>query len=145
VSTIWTPSGEHRPEPDDQGTPSGLIGGTPVGGPVAGDAMTADEAAMAEELARMSEELVLAPVADVVANHAVGLWQLAILHLAAAGAAKAGQPAPLDADAHLDRAGLAIDAFGALVDGLGARLAPHDEALRDALAQLRLTYVEARA
>ena len=71
-------------------------------------------------------------MADIVANHAVGLWQLAIVHLA-----------PEDeSPPSLDEARLAIDAHGGLVDGLGDRLGPHEEPLRDALAQLRLAFVQ---
>ena len=86
---------------------------------------------------RARAELAAVPVADIVANHAVGLWQLAILHLMPEPGPD-GQPGP----PRLAEAGLAIDALGALVDGLGGRLAPHDEALRGALSQLRLAYVE---
>ena len=42
-------------------------------------------------------------------------------------------------------AGLAIDALGALVDTLGDRLGPHHEALREAVTQLRLAFVELSA
>jgi hypothetical protein len=42
----------------------------------------------------------------------------------------------------LAQAGLAIDALAALVEGLGERLAPNDEPLRQVLAQLRLAFVE---
>jgi hypothetical protein len=48
-----------------------------------------------------------------------------------------GTPAP----PRLADASLAIDAFAALVEGLGDRLGPHEEAMRDALSQLRLAYV----
>jgi len=82
-------------------------------------------------------ELASVPVTDIVANHAVGLWQLALLHLMPDPGSD-GSPTP----PRLAEASLAIDALGALVDGLGARLAPHDEALREALSQLRLAYVE---
>jgi len=51
-------------------------------------------------------------------------------------------PDGLPGPPRLDEAQLAIDALGALVDGLGERLAPHDETLRDALSQLRLAYVQ---
>ena len=71
---------------------------------------------------RARAELAAMPVADIVANHAVGLWQLAVLHLMP-DPDPDGQPA----EPRLDEAGLAIDALGALVDGLGDRLAPHDE------------------
>jgi hypothetical protein len=42
----------------------------------------------------------------------------------------------------LAEAGLAIDALGALVDTLGDRLAPNDVTLREAVAQLRLAFVQ---
>ena len=45
----------------------------------------------------------------------------------------------------LAEASLAIDALGALVDALGDRLAPHHEALREAVTQLRLAFVELSA
>jgi hypothetical protein len=90
-----------------------------------------------EELLRARAELAAIPVADIVANHAIGLQQLAVIHLL---------PDP-DADGNpgeprLAEAGLAIDALGALVDTLGERLAPHDEALREVLSQLRMAFVE---
>ena len=49
-----------------------------------------------------------------------------------------GSPTP----PRLAEASVAIDALAALVETLGDRLAPHDLALRDALAQLRLAYVQ---
>ena len=82
-------------------------------------------------------ELAAVPVADIVANHAVGLWELAILHLS---------PDPLPdgrpSRPRMDEAGLAIDALAAMVDTLGPRLAPHDEMLREAVTQLRLAFVQ---
>jgi len=77
-------------------------------------------------------ELASTPVADVIANHAIGLWQLAVLHLAP----EEGQAV------RLDEAGLAIDAMAAIVEGLGDRLGESAEPLRDALAQLRVAYVQ---
>jgi hypothetical protein len=77
------------------------------------------------------------PVEDIIANHAVGLWQLAVLHLSPDPAPDGSLVLP-----RLPEAGLAIDALGALVDTLGARLAPHDETLREALTQLRLAFVQ---
>ncbi len=68
---------------------------------------------------------------DLIANHAVGLWQLAVLHLVPEG----------DEPPRLEDASLAIDALAALVEELGDRLGVHAEPLRDALAQLRLAFV----
>jgi hypothetical protein len=86
---------------------------------------------------RAREELANVPVVDIVANHAVGLWQLAVLHLT-----PEPQPDGSPTEPRLAEAGLAIDALAALVDGLGDRLAPNDEPLRDALGQLRMAYVQ---
>jgi hypothetical protein len=136
MSTLWTPSGEHQPraEDDDLGRPDR----PERGGPAAADApvreATPEEAA---EIMRARAELASVPVADIIANHAVGLWQLALLHLM-----PDPQPDGTHTPPRLQDAALAIDAFAAVVDGLGARLAPHDEALREALGQLRLAYVE---
>ncbi len=123
VSSLWTPSGDHVPEPDPTQPPERVPNGT-----VDGDL---DEAAIAAEMERVRAELSATPVADIVANHALGLWQLAVLHLTPEG----GAP-------NLDEAGLAIDAMASLVDGLGARLGENAEPLREALAQLRLAFVQ---
>ena len=139
MSSIWTPSGEHPTDPDSG---RDLAGSVPErnAGSVPGD----DEQLSPEQIAEVEAEMMRAraelgsvPVADIVANHAVGLWQLAVLHLTPDPRPDGTPVAP-----RLDEAGLAIDAFAALVDGLGARLAPNDEALRDALAQLRLAFVQ---
>ena len=121
MSTIWTPGGEHEP-------------GEPAEGGQAGEGTEGGELdpELAEELRELREQLAATPVADIVANHAVGLWQLAIVHLAPETGSRA----------NLEEARLAIDAVAALVEGLEGRLGEHEEALRDALAQLRLVFVE---
>jgi hypothetical protein len=124
VSTLWTPGGEHEP-PDQQGERRAPQ--APAG--AAGD-VTDEEAR--EQLRQLREQLAATPVADIVANHAIGLWELAVLHLS-----------PQEGDApNLEEAQLAIDAMGALVEGLGERLGRHEQPLRDALSQLRLAFVE---
>jgi len=135
VSTLWTPSGEHEPSRGEGGDGGG---GRADGGPAGGAPdLTPEQQAEYEELVRTRAELAAVPVPDIIANHAVGLWQLAVLHLT---------PDPLPdgtpAEPRLAQAGLAIDALAALVDGLGPRLAPHDETLREALTQLQLAFVQ---
>lgn len=130
MSTIWTPSGEHEPERD---------AGEAVFGDPGGQAGQAGQPS-AEELAAIRQartELAAVPVADIVANHAVGLWELAILHLSP-------DPMPDGAPARprMDEAALAIDALAAMVDTLGDRLAPHHDMLRDAVTQLRMAFVQ---
>jgi hypothetical protein len=124
VSTLWTPGGEHEPTSQDaQAQPSG--------GETDEAAGEADEQAR-EQLRQLREQLAATPVADIVANHAIGLWELALLHMS-----------PAEGDApDLEQAQLAIDGVAALVEGLGGRLERHEEPLREALRQLRLAYVE---
>ncbi len=118
MSSIWTPGGEHEPEAPQGGAPPG------GGGP--------DDEAAREQLRELREQLAQTPVEDIIANHAIGLWELALLHLSAEEGT-----AP-----DLDEARLAIDGVAALVEGLEGRLGRHQEPLREALAQLRLAYVE---
>jgi hypothetical protein len=58
----------------------------------------------------------------------MGLYELAAIHLSS-------EPA------RLEEARLAVDALGALVEGLGIRLGEHSETLEAALAQIRLAWV----
>jgi Domain of unknown function (DUF1844) len=119
VSTLWTPGGENDPgEAQDTAAPRG------AGGP--------DAEAAREQLRALREQLSQTPVADIVANHAIGLWELALLHLSAEEGA----------GPDLEEARLAIDGVAALVEGLEGRLGRHQEPLREALAQLRLAFVE---
>ena len=117
MSSIWTPGGERpveRGQVDDPDTPPEL---------------TQEQQELLAELQAAREQLAGTPASVVVANHAIGLFQLAALHL--------------DRDVpSRDDARLAIDALAALVDGLEGRLGEEEPALRDALAQLRLAYVQ---
>lgn len=106
MSELWTPGGDE-----------------PVGTPA-----SEEETALAQELAAMQEELAKTPAAVVVANHAVGLFQLAAIHL--------NQRPP-----HLEDGRLAIDALAALLDGLKGRLGEEEQALAEALAQVRMAFV----
>jgi hypothetical protein len=123
VSGLWTPSGEQLPE---SGAADAALdpGYGPGGEP--------DEAALEEELRRVRAEIAGTPAIDIVANHAIGLWQLAVLHLNP----EAGHPI------RLGEAAIAIDAMGGMVDALGDRLGDHAAPLRDAVSQLRLAFVE---
>ncbi len=155
MSSLWTPSGE-RPVRRTAEPPAGTEGPSPVdrrvatsgpgsapaedarggtadrtGTPNGPPGRTPDQAA-AEELERLRRELLATPAAVVVANHAYGLFELAAIHLSA-------QPP------NLTEARLAVDALGALVDGVGDRLGDVRGALADALAQIRLAFVQVSA
>ena len=136
MSGLWTPSGEHRPGeqgPGDDGPGEAGLDEAQYEDPDLDEELTDEE--VAEELRRVRAEISGTPVRDIVANHAVGLWQLAVLHLTP----------DADTPPHLDEAGLAIDALAALVDGVGDRLGEHADSLRDGLTQLRLAFVQVQS
>ena len=83
------------------------------------------DAEINEARARLAE----APPEIVVLNHAMGLYELGAIHLSSS-------------PPNLVSAALAIDAFACLVEGLGDRLGPDIDTLRDALAQIRLAFVQ---
>ncbi len=85
--------------------------------------------AMAKEMAEVRQQLASVPASVVVANHAMGLYELAAIHLS--------QQPP-----RLSEARLAIDAFAALLGAIQGRLGDDETALADALQQLRLAYVQ---
>ena len=146
MSSLWTPGGEHEvprdtPPADEPavGAPTGLdpemedaiAASLPDG--VTLDDLSPEQLAQAEEMihemAAARERLLQAPASAVVANHAMGLFELAALHLS--------QQTPNFAEA-----GLAIDAMSALVDGLGDRLDDAVPTLQEGLQQLRMTFVQ---
>jgi hypothetical protein len=136
VSSLWTPSGEHVPEPDQ---PPAAQSASP---PASSSAHDHPGEASAEELAAMREvhrQLTAAPVEDVIANHAAGLLQLALIHLGVATPPDEQGRVPFP---DLAKAGVAIDALAALVDGLGSRLGAHETPLREALAQVQTALVQ---
>lgn len=120
MSSLWTPGGE-RP-----------VGG---GGDQAAPLEEAEPETQEELEARMAElrqALADTPAAVVVANHCFGLFELAALHLSL-------QPP------QLEESQIAIDALGAIVEGLAGRLGPEEQHLREGLQQLRLAYVQLKA
>jgi hypothetical protein len=128
VSSLWTPSGEHRVPPQDE--PGGAAPPDEVGGaPERTYPSPEEEREIKEQLAELSKRVAAAPPEEIVANHAYGLFELAAIHLS-------HRPPNVEA------ARLAIDGLGLLVDGLGERLGAHAPSLREALAQIRLAYVQ---
>src|SRR5688500_1361226 len=76
--SLWTPSGEHRPQPaaDDEAP-----------GDAATEELSPDEQAQLEamraEMAEVRKQLLDTPAEVVVANHAMGIYELAAIHLTA--------------------------------------------------------------
>jgi hypothetical protein len=132
MSTIWTPGGERpvgRGDPGDEAEAPGAAGADAHDGETHADV---DDAVDDPELAAVQRQLADTPAAVVVANHALGLFHLAALHLS--------QQPP-----HFDDAKLAIDAMAGVVEGLAGRLGDDEPALADALAQIRLAFVQIKA
>lgn len=82
-----------------------------------------------DALSEARRRLMEAPVDMVVANHAMGLFELGAIHLS-------------DDPPNLEASALAIDALACLVEGLDDRLGDHLPTLRDALANIRLAFVQ---
>ena len=74
-------------------------------------------------------QLAEVPAEVVVANHVMGLYELAAIHLSAA-------------EPDLFSAALAIDAVACLVEGLGDRMGDDSATLRDALGNIRIAFVQ---
>jgi hypothetical protein len=123
MSSLWTPGGEHR-VPDE---PLAEEEPEPAGPGESEDVAAAIQA----ELDEARQRLAAVPAAEVVANHAMGLFELGAIHLS--------QSPP-----QLGEASIAIDAMAALVDGLGDRLGPNAPVLRDALRQIRMAFVQVK-
>jgi hypothetical protein len=134
--SLWTPGGEHPVDPE-----RGQEEPPAAGSPSSADADAAfaalspeeqaDVRAMQEEMAQVRQQLLEAPAAVVVANHAMGVYELAAIHLTSESP-------------RLAEASLAIDALAALVEGLEGRLGEAEPTLREALAHLRAAYLEVR-
>ena len=91
---------------------------------------TSEEAQLAlEAVAEARRRLAEAPASVVVANHAMGLFELAAIHLSS-------EPP------RLEESQLAIDALGLLVDGLGDRLGEHHDTLVAALTNIRMVFLQ---
>ena len=126
MSTFWTPSGE-RPIPRDEPTPASQ----PRGGPPPGDDDEGMDEDLRAEIMAMQQQMLQTPAAIVVANHCIGLVELAALHL--------GQNPPNLADAQVS-----IDALAGIIDAVGPRLGENGPPLRQALNQMRMAYIEAK-
>ena len=122
--SLWTPDGEHRVEREE--SPA-----EPEQDPLAGLSPEEREQAMAmaAEMDEVRRQLAEVPASVVVANHAMGMYELAAIHLSS-------QPP------NFVEAQVAIDAMAAIIEGLKGRLGENESTLIDALGQLRMAYVQ---
>lgn len=134
--SLWTPGGEvpverNRPQPEP-GPPPGAS--EMVGGPDLDD-LSPEERAQAEafvaQMAEAQRQIAATPAAQLVANHVMGFYELAAIKL--------GQQPPMLADAQV-----AIDAMAAVLDAVGDQLGEDGPALRQALSNLQMAFVQLR-
>ncbi len=121
--SLWTPDGE-RPVSDDRPDPAAPQADAPLS-----PEQEEQARAVAKELAEARARLLETEVSTVLTNHALGIYELAAIHLTAE-------------EPDLAEAKLAIDGLGALVNGLEGRLGEGEGTLRDALQQAQLAFVQ---
>ena len=133
MSSLWTPGGEvpvDRNRPSTSPPPPTEPGpGEPGRQAQQGHQDQVTEEELSAQAAELQRFLLETPAEDVVAQHAMGLYELAVIHLS--------QPEPRLADARL-----AIDGLAALVDGLEGRLGEAGRQLREVLPQLQMAFVQ---
>jgi len=137
-SSLWTPGGEHEvpresadTKPTEPATPAS--DGPSMPGAPAFDDLTPEQQAqaeaMAQELAETRARIAEAPASTVVANHVMGLYELAAIHLS-------------QDPANLVEAKVAIDAMGAVIEALDGRLGENEGTLKEAVTQVRVAFVQ---
>ncbi|MEE9417798.1 MAG: hypothetical protein V3V01_21145 [Acidimicrobiales bacterium] len=131
--SLWTPDGEHQVDRDPSPVAEPSPASTPLGEQEAFDDLTPEQqqqaTAMAEDMSEVQRQIAAAPASTVVANHAMGIYELAAIHLS--------QQPP-----NLVEAAFAIDAMSKLTEGMAGRLGEAEPTLREALAQIRLAFVD---
>jgi hypothetical protein len=134
--SLWTPGGEvpieRNPRSTESSSPDGF---DPFDGRDLEDLSPAERQqveAMIAEMAEAQRQVLAAPAAVVVANHAMGLFQLAALHLK--------QPEP-----DFDAARLAIDTMAGLLEAAGDRLGDDGATLAEGVLELQRAFVARRS
>ncbi|MDW3179417.1 MAG: hypothetical protein R8J94_18635 [Acidimicrobiia bacterium] len=151
--SLWTPGGEHevpRDRPSEEApTAPPSANQAPVspadmddealaaalGIPSLDELSDEERAQLEQAVAQMAEterQMATTPPEVVIANHVMGLYELAAIHLR--------QNPP-----NLNEASLAIDALSALLDNLEGRLGENEPTLREARAQLQQAFVAANS
>lgn len=135
--SLWTPGGEHEVprQPSPSNPPAPPAASHPQGAEPSWDDLTPEQQAEAEammaQMAEVQERIAQAPAADVVANHLMGFYELAAIHLS--------QDPP-----NFGEAAVAIDALRLVMDGMAGRLGENEPTLRQAMAQIQMAFVELR-
>ena len=146
--TLWTPDGERPVQRTPPTTSPTTQGPTTSAGDVAAspqlrealaeagidiDQLTPEQqseaVAMLQDMAKAREQMLSVPAADIIANHLMGMYELAAVHL--------GENPP-----NFEEATVAIEAVRVVLDRLEPKFGENAPILRQALTQLQLTFVQ---
>ena len=138
--SLWTPDGERpvaRPSQSDHAAANS--GASPELRAALAEAgidfdslspeQQAEAAQMLTEMSRVRQEMLSVPATDIIANHLMGFYELAAIHL--------GENPP-----NFGEATIAIEALRAVLDRLGEKFGEHHAVLAQALTQLQMTFVQ---
>jgi hypothetical protein len=132
MASLWTPDGERPARPSPSAAEAARNQERGEFRDIA-DQLGEEDRAQAEELARemaeVRDQVARTPAAVVVANHVMGFYELAAIHLS--------QQPP-----NFGEATVAIDAMTAVLDKLKGRLGENEQVLRDAMSQLQIAFVQ---
>ena len=131
---MWTPDGEHEIDRSSSENPiADTDEDTNLEDLPGFDELTTEQQeqarAMAAELAAARQRLSQTPAAEVIANHVMGIYELAAIHLS-------------DENPKLNEAQIAIDAMTGIVGSLEGRLGENENVIKDALQQIQMAYVQ---
>ena len=131
---MWTPDGEHEIDRSSSENPiADTEEDTNLEDLPGFDELTTEQQeqarAMAAELAAARQRLSQTPAAEVIANHVMGIYELAAIHLS-------------DENPKLNEAQIAIDAMTGIVGSLEGRLGQNENVIKDALQQIQMAYVQ---
>ena len=132
--SLWTPDGEHEIDRSSSENPiADTEEDTDLEDLPGFDELTTEQQeqarSMAAELAAARQRLSQTPAAEVIANHVMGIYELAAIHLS-------------DENPKLNEAQIAIDAMTGIVGSLEGRLGENENVIKDALQQIQMAYVQ---
>lgn len=142
--SLWTPDGERPVQRSTPGTPTGAAGAAGSGpspelraalaeAGIDVDQLTPEQLQEAQtmlvEMGRVRQEMLSVPAAEIIANHLMGIYELAAIHL--------GENPP-----NFVEASVAIEALRAVLDRIGKEFDENEAVLRQALSQLQMTFVQ---
>ena len=144
MSSLWTPGGERPVNTGPTQAEPAAGAEDPAGDPLRAaaaslgvdlDSLTEEERgelrAELTEMMRVRQEIAATPASEMVSNHLIRFLDLATIYL------EAEPPA-------FGEAATAIEAFRAVLEGVGDRLGDHRPMLTEALGQIQMIFVQVK-